>query len=332
MKRLLFGTAIVGLAITSVAIQKGTALDVFATTLHGADSVEIKYTLTEVGGGTANYHVILAKPNKAKIVSPNGFVVADGTNITTYWKDRNAYMTKAQTPAELRSLFNDNGLLTWLPFFDVKALDGLASVEDAGTRKRGKDTFKVVEAQADPKGDTKMTYYIDTDDMMVKQGTITVNTAGRETTSVLNASLFKVAAPGEGAFAANIPSGAKEMKPGDFISGVWIHDFDEALSKAKASDKLMLVDFYAVWCGPCKMMAAEAFTSAEFKEATKDMVLAKIDAEKDVAHAKQYGVKAYPTVKFIDGDGNLIHEFVGYGGVAQVLSEVEKAKAKFGSR
>lgn len=330
MKKLLFGVAIGALALTSTAFLKSSALDSFVTKLHNAEGVNVKYSVTEIGQATKNYHVILAKPNKAKMVLPDRTVVADGENITTYWASKNEYTKVKQTDAQLRALFTDGALNTWLPFFDIEAFKGLASVKDSGTRKRGKVNYKVVDAIADAKGETQMTYYVDSADSIIKQGTITVKAAGKETTSVFNATEVNLTAPGEGAFALNLPSGAKELKPGDFASGIWIHDFKEAIGVAKSNDKLMMVDFYAVWCGPCKLMAAEAFTNPKFKDATKDMVLAKIDAEKDVMNAKKYGVSAYPTVKFINGNGDLVHEFVGYGGVGHVLSEVAKAKQKFG--
>ena len=111
-------------------------------------------------------------------------------------------------------------------------------------------------------------------------------------------------------------------------AGKWYHDWAEALNIAKATGKVMMVDFYAVWCGPCKSMDAEVFQTEQFKNSTKDFVLVKIDAEKDVALAQKYGIAAYPTVKFIDSNGRVVHEYVGYGGPQMVYDEVAKARSK----
>lgn len=328
MKKGLIGIAALGMALVAVAGLKGTALDTFAAKLHEAEGVEVSYKMTVVGGATQDYKLSLAKPNKARIETANTVVYADGTTVTTFDKKKNTFYKKAQNDGTLRGLFNDEGLSVWLPFFDVDALDGMASVKDAGTRKRGGKDYKVVDVMADPKGDTKMTLYIDSADEMVKQGEIVVTAAGRSTNTILNASSVKLAAPGADTFAFKAPANSKELKEADLVAGKWYYNWDEAIAAAKASGKIMMVDFYAVWCGPCKLMDKEAFQSDVFKEAAKDLILVKIDAEKDVALAQRYGVEAYPTVKFINGDGNIVHEFVGYGGVNQVVNEVKKASSK----
>jgi len=51
-----------------------------------------------------------------------------------------------------------------------------------------------------------------------------------------------------------------------------------------------------------------------------------VDVQTDVRD--KYGITAMPTVKFIKGDGSLVHEFVGYGGPDQVFGEIEKARGK----
>ena len=89
----------------------------------------------------------------------------------------------------------------------------------------------------------------------------------------------------------------------------------ELKAKAKAADKLIFVDAYTTWCGPCKMMAKGTFTEAAVGEFyNKNFINAKIDMEKGegIEIAKEYGIQAYPTFLFIDGDGVLQHRSVGY--------------------
>jgi len=90
--------------------------------------------------------------------------------------------------------------------------------------------------------------------------------------------------------------------------------FDEALAKAKKENKLIFMDCYTTWCGPCKHLAKNIFTQKEVGDFyNKEFVNYKMDCEKGEgpAIAKKYGVNSYPTLLFIDGEGNAVHKLVG---------------------
>lgn len=77
----------------------------------------------------------------------------------------------------------------------------------------------------------------------------------------------------------------------------------EAVAKAKAENKLIFIDFYTQWCGPCLNMAQTVFslpTVGYYYNQT--FINLKIDAEEGegVTLAKKYGVRSYPTYAFID--------------------------------
>ena len=85
--------------------------------------------------------------------------------------------------------------------------------------------------------------------------------------------------------------------------------FEEALVKAKQENKPLFVDFYAVWCVPCKKMAKTVFTQeAVGKYFNEHFISLQLDAEKgeNVQIAKNYKVVAYPTVAFIAPDGKAL--------------------------
>lgn len=326
--KLTLGTAIAGLAVIAAAatLNGSTTLDNFASSLYGAKALDVTYTLTQVGGGTANYRVSLAKPNKARIDGPTELVVADGTNITVYNKQDKVFFKRPQTDAELRSFFNDPGVGTWSAFFNEKAFDNIASAKDAGERSRKGVNYKVVTAQADTRGEFVMTFYIDPKDMIARQAEFVSKSAGRSSTVILNTSSLSMTAQ-DSLFAFTAPAGSKEIDERDLIVGKWLHDFEEAKGIAKATGKIMMVDFMASWCGPCKMMDAEVFQSGRFKQEAKDFVLVKIDVDEQKGISSSYGVTAMPTVMFIDGDGKVVHKFVGYGGPDMVFGEMAKAKS-----
>lgn len=92
-------------------------------------------------------------------------------------------------------------------------------------------------------------------------------------------------------------------------------NFKNILAKAKKENKLVFLDAYASWCGPCKLMSKNIFTKKDVGDYyNSNFVNAKIDMEKGegIGIAKNYGVKVFPTYLFIDGDGKVVHRTVGY--------------------
>jgi thioredoxin-related protein len=87
------------------------------------------------------------------------------------------------------------------------------------------------------------------------------------------------------------------------------------LAKAKSENKVIFMDAYTTWCGPCKMMSNQTFPNKEVGDFyNKNFVSAKIDMEKGegVDLARKYQVNLYPTLLFIDGDGEIVHRTAGF--------------------
>ena len=92
-------------------------------------------------------------------------------------------------------------------------------------------------------------------------------------------------------------------------------NFKTLLAKAKKENKLLFVDAFTTWCGPCKLMAKNVFTTKQVGDFyNAKFVNAKIDMEKGegIEIAKKYNIKAFPTYIWVNGDGELIHTGVGY--------------------
>lgn len=82
------------------------------------------------------------------------------------------------------------------------------------------------------------------------------------------------------------------------------------LAKAKQENKLIFIDCYASWCGPCKTMAADVFTDDTVaKFYNSNFINIKIDMDKGEGPeiAGKYAVKCMPTFLFIDSTGTLMH-------------------------
>lgn len=90
--------------------------------------------------------------------------------------------------------------------------------------------------------------------------------------------------------------------------------FEELLAQAKVEDKLIFVDAYATWCGPCRMMDRRVFNQPEVGDFfNSNFINLKLDVERGEGPtlARQYRVRAMPTYLFIDGDGNVVHTAMG---------------------
>lgn len=107
--------------------------------------------------------------------------------------------------------------------------------------------------------------------------------------------------------------------------------FSEALEKAKKENKLVFVDVYTTWCGPCKQMATNLFPAKEAGALyNKHFVNFKIDAEKGegLDIATKYSVAGYPTNLFLNPDGSVVYTVMGAGDLAWFLNNGEVAIAE----
>jgi thiol-disulfide isomerase/thioredoxin len=89
--------------------------------------------------------------------------------------------------------------------------------------------------------------------------------------------------------------------------------FDAAVGQAGQTGKLVLVDFYTTWCGPCKMLDKNTWTDAEvIKLLAQKTVALRLDAEVETNLALRFKINAYPTVLLLKPDGTEIDRLVGY--------------------
>ncbi len=95
-----------------------------------------------------------------------------------------------------------------------------------------------------------------------------------------------------------------------FEHGTWA----EIKAKAKAENKIIFMDAFTTWCGPCKWMVKNVFTNdtvANYYNST--FVNAKIDMEAGEGKelAIQYSIQAYPSLLYIDSNGEIVHRAAG---------------------
>ena len=102
-------------------------------------------------------------------------------------------------------------------------------------------------------------------------------------------------------------------------------DLDKAIADAQQADKLIFLDAYASWCGPCKRMEANVFTNAELGSYfNANFVNVKVDFDKNPELRKKYRVTAYPTLLFLNSDGSINKRYAGYRDAAELLKKGQK--------
>jgi thioredoxin 1 len=100
-------------------------------------------------------------------------------------------------------------------------------------------------------------------------------------------------------------------------------DYYQAIKLAKNENKIVFIDFYATWCGPCKRLKSNTFSDKSVGTFyNQNFVNLYIDAEKGegVTLAEKYNVKAYPTLIFTNQDGVVVKRVEGYMNANAFLS------------
>ena len=98
---------------------------------------------------------------------------------------------------------------------------------------------------------------------------------------------------------------------------------DEFEQAVNAGDELVVVDFFATWCGPCKMLAPVVHEIAEENAGT--LKVGKINVDEQMELAMRFQVSSIPML-VVFKDGKAVAKSVGYRPKAEITAMVESAK------
>jgi len=115
----------------------------------------------------------------------------------------------------------------------------------------------------------------------------------------------------------------------------WGNNLDLAVTIASDSDKIIMIDFMAEWCPPCKKMDQETFSNENIIKKSNDFIPVRIDVDKqqDVAkeyngNARKYGGIGIPNILFLDKQKNIIRHIVGFHDADRLIGVMDSVLMK----
>jgi thioredoxin 1 len=123
------------------------------------------------------------------------------------------------------------------------------------------------------------------------------------------------------------PSTIKEETGIRFVDPSW----SKVLEEAKKQDKLIFLDAYTTWCGPCKLLKSKTFTDEKAGKFFNDNfinVAFDMEAGDGIKLAEKYNVNAYPTLLILDKNGKIVTYTIGFINAKELIRFGESGLAK----
>lgn len=107
-------------------------------------------------------------------------------------------------------------------------------------------------------------------------------------------------------------------------AGHWMTSFKDAKKLSVATNKLILIDFWATWCGPCKRMESDTWNKPEVEEILNAYIPLKIDIDVFRKISDKYSANTIPYILIVDANGEVVYDEKGYKDKNQMLKVLKK--------
>lgn len=104
----------------------------------------------------------------------------------------------------------------------------------------------------------------------------------------------------------------------------WQNSYKDSKKLALATNKLILVDFWATWCGPCKRMESETWSKDEVKILLENYIPLKIDIDQSKNLFNKLGLRSIPYIYILDGNGVPLFSISSYQRKSQIIKLLKK--------
>lgn len=129
-------------------------------------------------------------------------------------------------------------------------------------------------------------------------------------------------------FALAAASGPVRAEGVEFRNG----NFETMLSEASAADKLLFVELFATWCGPCRTMEKTLAQDRVGEYVNQRFVSVRYDVDKaeGAMIARRFGVRSIPVCLILDADGNLVGKLVGAASPSDFITNMQRLVSNIG--
>ena len=103
----------------------------------------------------------------------------------------------------------------------------------------------------------------------------------------------------------------------------------DALARARTANRLTFVDFYAAWCGPCKVLESTVLVDPRVSAVLEGYEFVKVDSDRHVEPADYFNVVGLPTIVVLDVEGREVYRregMVDAAELAETLSQLAASK------
>lgn len=114
----------------------------------------------------------------------------------------------------------------------------------------------------------------------------------------------------------------------------WLRSVSGAQARAKAKKQMIFVDLFAQWCGWCHKFEADVVPTEEFKKATENMVLLRVDTEDrgdGTALARKFQISTLPTFLILNPDMTVVGTIRGYAPAPQFVKKIGETVNRYES-
>ncbi len=246
---LLLGVVLGMPAMFSQAPSGVSLLAKHVSALQNAKSLEVVFNVRVLPSAGVEYRLYFTRPDKLRIEKPDGFIVADGKTIWTYFKESNTYTKRSGTLQDALQSIGGQELVAWSAFFLKDQFKDIKTAQVGSPMTVQGYVVDPVTFTLDARKNLTATLYVDRK-LGVARGVLlkaTKNNDSVETLIVASELRLGNDALSEDLFAFQAPAGAKEVQYTENELAKWYTNLDEAMKVAQATNRMLFVDFSAVW-------------------------------------------------------------------------------------